>query len=40
MINDFKAFVMGRVVGAGNIHEGFELTVVVVAQKLEDGEES
>lgn len=31
---------MGGVVGAGNVHESFELTVVVVAQKLEDGEET
>ena len=40
MIHDFKTLVAGRVVGAGNIHKGFELTVVVVAQKLEDGEET
>jgi hypothetical protein len=40
VINDFKAFVAGGVVGAGNVHEGFELTVVMVAQKLEDGEET
>ena len=40
VINDLKAFVAGGVVGAGNVHEGFELTVVVVAQKLEDGEET
>jgi len=40
VINDFKPFVVGGVVGAGNVHEGFELTVVVVAQKLEDGEET
>ncbi len=31
---------MGGVVGAGNVHESLELTVVVVAQKLEDGEET
>ena len=40
VINDFKAFIVRGVVGAGNVHEGFELTVVVVAQKLEDGEET
>lgn len=40
MINNFKAFVAGGVVGAGNVHKCFELTVVVVAQKVEDGEET
>jgi hypothetical protein len=40
VINDLKAFIVGGVVGAGNVHEGFELAVVVVAQKLEDGEET
>ena len=40
VINDFKAFIVGGVVGAGNVHKGFELTIVVVAQKLEHREET
>ena len=40
VISNFKAFIMGGVVGAGDVHKGLELTVVMVAQKLEDGEEA
>lgn len=40
VISNFKAFVVGGVVGARDVHKGLELTVVMVAQKLEDGEET
>jgi len=40
MINDFEAFLAFGVVYTANIHDTFELTLTVVAEKSEDGDDS